>query len=123
MENIPICNQKYSHLQPNNHFRLFGRSNRTYHLRLTYFLVRLKEEHFKKIEGANVSKVVNNVLNAVATKNLLKQFVWDADAPNSFQNLKNILSCIHSALCSKENTQSHVNNVIKNALKNARAKW
>lgn len=91
--------------------------------RKIYFRILLKEEHFQKIGGANTSKVVNNILNAIATKNGLKQFVWEADAPNSFQNLKNILFCIYSVVCSKEKTQQDVNNIIKNALKNARAKW
>lgn len=82
----------------------------------------MQEKHFKKIGGATTSKVVNNILNAIATKNLQKQFVWDGAADNSFQNLKNILASIYSVVCSEETTQHKVNNIIQNTLKNARSK-
>ncbi|KAJ6642645.1 hypothetical protein Bhyg_07598 [Pseudolycoriella hygida] len=57
------------------------------------------QENFRKIGGANTSKLVNNILRSIATKNALKKFVWDATASNSFQKLKKILSCIHSVKC------------------------
>lgn len=82
----------------------------------------MKVAHFQQIGGVNNSKKVNNILNGIATKNLLKQFVWEKTATNSFQDFKNILACIHAAVCSKETTQFEVNNIVKNALKNARAK-
>lgn len=82
----------------------------------------MQGKHLKKIGGASPSKVVNNILNAIATKNLLKKFVWDGAAPNSFQNLTNIMGCIYSVVCSEEITQHKVNKIIQNSLKNARSK-
>ncbi|KAJ6647855.1 hypothetical protein Bhyg_03078, partial [Pseudolycoriella hygida] len=57
------------------------------------------QKNLKKIGGANPSKVVNNILRAIATKNALKKFVWDANAANSFQKFKKMLSCIYSVVC------------------------
>lgn len=93
-----------------------------YHIQLIYFQNRLQEKKFKQIGGANTSKVVNNIINAISTKELQKQFVWDSAADNSFQNLTNILACIYSVVCSEEITHHKVNNIIQNTLKNARSK-